>query len=87
MTTGRSPQVPKWVSTYALAFAAAGAVASLKVAFGLPVWQTSIALALSTALSYVAVRCVGETNINPIGGIGKVAQVTAPLASGSTILC
>jgi OPT family oligopeptide transporter len=36
---------------------------------------TIIAIALSFILANVAVRSVGETDINPVGGVGKVTQV------------
>jgi len=79
-------QIPPYVLRLGLPLAAAGTILSMKLAFGLPVWQTSISLALSTVLSYVAVRCVGEININPIGGVGKVGQLLfAALAPGNTV--
>lgn len=70
---------------WGMLLAAACTVMSMKLAFGQPAWQTSVALLLSTILSYVAVRCVGEININPIGGVGKVAQLLfSALAPGDT---
>lgn len=36
---------------------------------------TIVAIALSFVLANVAVRSVGETDINPVGGVGKVTQV------------
>ena len=43
--------------------------------FNIPVWMTIIAIILSAVLSIVAVRSVGETDINPVGGMGKVTQL------------
>ena len=43
--------------------------------FDIPVWMTVIAVILSAVLSIVAVRSVGETDINPVGGMGKVTQL------------
>ena len=43
--------------------------------FDIPVWMTIIAIILSAVLSIVAVRSVGETDINPVGGMGKVTQL------------
>ena len=43
--------------------------------FNIPVWMTIIAIVLSAVLSIVAVRSVGETDINPVGGMGKVTQL------------
>ena len=40
------------------------------------VWyHTLIAIALSAVLSAVAARSLGETDINPMGGVGKVTQL------------
>lgn len=42
-----------------------------------------IAIALSFILANVAVRSVGETDINPVGGVGKVTQVVFGSLSSS----
>ena len=42
--------------------------------FQIPVWQTLIALGLSSVLAAIAVRSVGETDINPVSGVAKVTQ-------------
>ena len=57
---------------------AAGSVLTCIIAyylFDIPPYLTLIAVALSSILSIVAVRSVGETDINPIGGMGKVTQL------------
>uniref|UniRef100_A0A7S1PFN5 Oligopeptide transporter n=1 Tax=Percolomonas cosmopolitus TaxID=63605 RepID=A0A7S1PFN5_9EUKA len=51
--------------------------------FALKFYFIWIAIPLSFLLSVVAVRCVGSTDINPVGGVGKVTQlVYAGLAPG-----
>ena len=59
--------------------------------FDIPVFMTIIAVALSSVLSIVAVRSVGETDINPIGGMGKVTQLVfggiAPGATNTNLMC
>ena len=45
------------------------------IIFGIPVWMSILAVALSFILSIVAVRSTGETDINPVGGMGKVTQL------------
>ncbi|MGE0791954.1 MAG: OPT family oligopeptide transporter [Sandaracinaceae bacterium] len=51
--------------------------------FDIAWWMTPIAIALSAILAIVAVRSTGETDINPIGGVGKVTQlVYGALAPG-----
>jgi OPT family oligopeptide transporter len=55
-----------------------------RVVFGMPLWQTLIAIALSGVLALVGTRAQGETDVNPIGGMGKVTQlIFAALAPGN----
>jgi uncharacterized oligopeptide transporter (OPT) family protein len=62
---------------------AAGQVVSLvalawlgHVSFGMPVWQSVIAVGLSFLLALVACRVTGETDTTPVGAMGKVTQLT-----------
>lgn len=43
--------------------------------FGIQWYLTMIAIPLSAVLAIVAVRSTGETDINPVGGMGKVTQL------------
>src|SRR6185436_14439404 len=43
--------------------------------FGMPIWQSVLAVLLSFALSVVACRVTGETDTTPIGAMGKVTQL------------
>jgi uncharacterized oligopeptide transporter (OPT) family protein len=43
--------------------------------FGMPVWQSAIAVALSFLLALVACRVTGETDTTPVGAMGKVTQI------------
>ena len=43
--------------------------------FGIPPMFSILAIALSSILAMIAVRSTGETDINPIGGMGKVTQL------------
>ena len=43
--------------------------------FGIPWWMTLLAVAMSSVLAMIATRSTGETDINPIGGMGKVTQL------------
>src|SRR5208282_3105603 len=47
-----------------------------KVSFGMPLWQSTIAVALSFFLALVACRVTGETDTTPTGAMGKVTQLT-----------
>jgi OPT family oligopeptide transporter len=52
--------------------------------FGISPFMTVFAVLLSSVLSMIAVRSTGETDINPIGGMGKVTQlVFGGIAPGS----
>ncbi len=62
-----------WVPGLAIATVAVTIVA--QIVFNIPWWQTLLAITLSTVLAAVAVRSSGETDINPIGGMGKVTQL------------
>ena len=44
--------------------------------FGMPVWESAIAVALSFWLALVACRVTGETDTTPVGAMGKVTQLT-----------
>lgn len=66
--------------------ASLGTIAAAHFVFGIPFWQTMIAIVLSSVLAMIAVRSVGETDINPVGGMGKVTQlVFGGLAQGNIV--
>ena len=44
--------------------------------FGMPYWQSIIAVLLSFALALVACRVTGETDTTPVGAMGKITQLT-----------
>ncbi len=46
-----------------------------RVSFGMPLWQSAMAVLLSFGLSVVACRVTGETDTTPIGAMGKVTQL------------
>jgi putative OPT family oligopeptide transporter len=43
--------------------------------FGMPVWESAIAVVLSFWLALVACRVTGETDTTPVGAMGKVTQL------------
>jgi putative OPT family oligopeptide transporter len=45
------------------------------VSFGMPVWQSVVAVALAFWLALVACRVTGETDTTPVGAMGKVTQL------------
>jgi len=58
--------------------------------FDIPPWMTVLAVALSSILAVIAVRSTGETDINPVSGVGKVTQLVygavAPGQVGTNLL-
>lgn len=62
-----------------------GVMAVAKVAFGMPYWQSVLAIFLSFFLALVACRTTGETDTSPIGAMGKVMQLAyGAIAPGKT---
>ena len=57
-----------------LLIASVGTVVTAKLVFEIPALLSIIAIILSAVLANVAVRSTGETDINPVGGMGKVTQ-------------
>jgi uncharacterized oligopeptide transporter (OPT) family protein len=47
-----------------------------RTTFGMPYWQTALAVVLSFALALVACRVTGETDTTPVGAMGKITQLT-----------
>eukprot|EP00740_Mantoniella_antarctica_P017771 CAMPEP_0181377428 /NCGR_PEP_ID=MMETSP1106-20121128/17892_1 /TAXON_ID=81844 /ORGANISM="Mantoniella antarctica, Strain SL-175" /LENGTH=599 /DNA_ID=CAMNT_0023496163 /DNA_START=188 /DNA_END=1983 /DNA_ORIENTATION=- len=54
--------------------------------FGLALWQPLLALPVAGVMSYIAVRCTGETDINPIGPMGKIIQLIFALVAPGAIV-
>ena len=58
----------------------------LHLNFGMALWQPVLALPVAAVMSYVAVRCTGETDINPIGPMGKIIQLVFALVAPGAIV-
>jgi len=65
-----------WRFAGALGVTALGIVIACKIFFGISPWLGLVAVALSFVLAIVACRVTGETGITPIGGLGKITQLT-----------
>jgi len=84
-TDNRDEDIPNhwWMIGLLLATVVATVIA--QIVFHIPWWMTIVAVALSAVLANVAVRSTGETDWNPIGGMGKVTQLAfGGLSPGST---
>ncbi len=67
--------IPKKIWIGGLMLSTTALMFSASFVFGIHPVFTLIAVALSSILSVIAVRSTGETDINPIGGMGKVTQL------------
>ncbi len=69
-----------------LAAAGLGTTIAAWAAFGVPVWQSLVAILLALPIAAVAIRAVGETDMSPSNNLAKVTQfVFAGLAPGQTV--
>jgi len=72
----RSVEVPRsWVAI-GMALATVGLVALAQIFFAIPWFMALLAVAMTYALALVACRTTGETDINPVGPMGKIMQLT-----------
>ncbi|KAJ2500960.1 OPT super [Coemansia sp. RSA 1972] len=67
--------VPGWITWGGLAVSTAVCMGIMKALFDVPVYDTLLAVALALPLAVLGVRALGETDLNPVSGIGKVSQV------------
>jgi uncharacterized oligopeptide transporter (OPT) family protein len=72
-------KVPTWWCWVGLPVSTICCTAILASVFGLPAWQPIVAVPLSFALAYIAVRTSGETDTNPVGSVAKVTQLVYAL--------
>jgi uncharacterized oligopeptide transporter (OPT) family protein len=68
-------EVPARWFGWGLAIAVALVAGVAKVMFDIPVWMGVLAAAIAFLLSIVACRSMGETDIAPLGPLGKIAQL------------
>ncbi len=68
-------EVPSTWFGVGLALCTVASVVMLKAWFGVPVFEGVMAVALAFVLSVVAARATGETDVTPIGAMGKIAQL------------
>ncbi|KAI8093575.1 OPT oligopeptide transporter protein-domain-containing protein [Halteromyces radiatus] len=71
-------QVSKWTTIIGLIVSTLLCIYLVRHVFGpdiLPVSLTLLAVVVAMFLSVLAVRALGETDLNPVSGIGKISQV------------
>ncbi len=62
-----------------------GCIAVLYWAFGTTIWMGIVAVVMTFFLSLVAARATGESDITPIGAMGKITQLTFGILAPSNI--
>mmetsp|Transcript_44314 Transcript_44314/g.104103 ORF Transcript_44314/g.104103 Transcript_44314/m.104103 type:complete len:361 (+) Transcript_44314:1-1083(+) len=84
--TDHPDQIPTSWWVWPLPCFSVGTILTLQFWYNIPWTESALAIPLSIVLSYIAVRCTGETDINPVGGMGKVTQlVFAGVAPGNLV--
>ena len=71
-----SVEVPPAWFAIGLLVTGVACIAMQRAWFGVPIFEGIISIALAFVLSVVAARATGETNITPIGAMGKITQLT-----------
>eukprot|EP00656_Telonema_subtile_P002509 TRINITY_DN11115_c0_g1_i1.p1 TRINITY_DN11115_c0_g1~~TRINITY_DN11115_c0_g1_i1.p1 ORF type:complete len:528 (-),score=107.01 TRINITY_DN11115_c0_g1_i1:8-1591(-) len=79
-------QVPQSWYLAGLFGSVALALPILSSLFSLPVWQGCVGVLLSCLVTVLAVRALGQTDMNPVSGVGKLSQIVfAVLAPGHIV--
>ncbi len=69
-------EVPGSWFTFGVLFSGAGIVAVQVVSFSIAWWMGAVSVLMTFFLAVVACRATGETDITPIGAMGKITQLT-----------
>lgn len=70
-----------WVPSIGLLICCPILVLSMKIIFGeiIPSWLLLLTIPVSLGLSLIGVKSLGETDLNPVSGIGKLSQLLTAL--------
>ena len=74
----------RWVA--GLVASAAFCTAVLVPMMGMPLYEPLAAVILALLVAVLAVRALGETDLNPVSGVGKLSQVCfSPICSAISV--
>lgn len=76
----KSQQVPLFMTMTGLIASILLCIAMVQIIFGsdmMPIGMTLLSIVFAMFLSILGVRALGETDLNPVSGIGKVSQILA----------
>jgi len=83
-----SQSVPHWVWIVGLIVSCALCVGIVTPLFDIPFYDPLIAVVMSLLVCILAVRALGETDYNPVSGVGKIAQIVLAFVSpGQSVSC
>jgi len=81
-----SERVPRPWWVFGLIVSTILCIAVLSPIFNMPVYEPLVAVVLAMLVSILAVRALGETDLNPVSGVGKVSQIVFGLISPGRVL-
>ncbi|KAJ9065593.1 OPT super [Entomophthora muscae] len=74
--TAYEPVIPHWALCTGLVVSTVACILSIQVLFNeIPSIAILMSILIGCVLSMLAVRALGETDLNPVSGIGKISQV------------
>ncbi|TID30653.1 hypothetical protein CANINC_000809 [Pichia inconspicua] len=70
-----------WIPSIGLLICCPMLIVSMKIIFGhiVPSWLLLLTIPVSLGLSLIGVKSLGETDLNPVSGIGKLSQLLTAL--------
>ena len=74
-------EIPTWWWVGGLCVSAVFCTCVLSPMLGLPAYEPLAAIILAVFVAVLAVRALGETDLNPVSGVGKLSQVGLDLPS------
>ena len=77
---------PAWVWIAGILVSILAATGVFGYFFPMPHWQVAMAMVLAMLVAILAVRALGETDLNPVSGIGKLTQVCFALLAPGKVL-
>jgi OPT family oligopeptide transporter len=85
----KSQQVSNWTALVGLGLSTLACICLVRMVFGpdvLPQSMTLLAVIVAMFLSILGVRALGETDLNPVSGIGKISQVFFAMTMPGNVL-
>eukprot|EP00126_Sphaerothecum_destruens_P009670 Sdes_comp20558_c0_seq1m15362 len=80
-----SERVPTWLWVSGLMISSLICIMIDSPIFGMSSWQPLIAIVIACLVSLISVRALGETDYNPVNGVGKISQIIFSLIAPGQI--